>query len=235
LFNIFIDDMIDYISETDIHAPAVGKMSIPGLLFADDLTIGSVTVAGLQRGIDNLTKYCKDWSLKFNLKKTKILVCKKGGKLKKNDRWSMENQQIEVVKEIDYLEVTLERSGGWSKQKAKQKVKGIQSLVTIDKCLTRTPDMGVKLLEIVYEMVCESRMMYGVEIRGIEEGWKEIDKIHGRVGRKILGIPRFAANWVAELELGRDSRRRKAMNTLVKYWQRILQMDKDDLVRMCHD
>jgi hypothetical protein len=66
-------------------------MSIPGLLFADDLVIGSVTVTGLQKGTDNLTKYCKDWSLKCNLKKTKILVCKKGGKLKKNERWFMEN------------------------------------------------------------------------------------------------------------------------------------------------
>jgi hypothetical protein len=45
---------------------------------------------------------------------------------------------------------------------------------------------------------------------------------------KNLGIPRFAANRVVELELGRDS-------TLVKYWQRILQMGKDDLVRVCHD
>jgi hypothetical protein len=144
--------------------PTVGKMSIPGLLLADDLAIGSVTVTGLQMGIDNLTKYCKDWSLKCNLKKTKILVCKKGGKLKKNERWFMENQQIEVVKGIDYLGVTLESSGEWSKQKAKQKVKGIQSLAAIDKCLTRTPDMGVKLLENVYEMVCESRIMYGVEI-----------------------------------------------------------------------
>jgi hypothetical protein len=53
--------------------------------------------------------------------------------------------------------------------------------------------------------------------------------------KKILGIPSFAANGVAELELGRDSRRGKVMSTLVKYWQRILQMDKDDLVRVCHD
>jgi 1,2-phenylacetyl-CoA epoxidase catalytic subunit len=53
--------------------------------------------------------------------------------------------------------------------------------------------------------------------------------------QQILGSPRFAANWVAELELGRDSRRRKVMSTLVKYWQTILQMDKDDLVRLCHD
>jgi hypothetical protein len=54
--------------------------------------------------------------------------------------------KIKVVKEIDYLGVTLESSGSWSKQKAKEKVKEIQSLVDIDKCLTRTPDTGVKLL-----------------------------------------------------------------------------------------
>jgi hypothetical protein len=41
--------------------------------------------------------------------------------------------------------------------------------------------MGVKFLENVYEMVCESRMIYGVEKRGVEEGWKEIDKIHERM------------------------------------------------------
>jgi hypothetical protein len=62
LFNIFIDDVIDYISESNTHAPAGGKTSFPGLLFADDLAIGSVTVTVLQKGIDNLIKYCKDWS-----------------------------------------------------------------------------------------------------------------------------------------------------------------------------
>jgi hypothetical protein len=33
--------------------------------------------------------------------------------------------------------------------------------------------------------------------------------IHGRLCKKILGIPRFAANGFAETELGRDSRRGK--------------------------
>jgi hypothetical protein len=53
--------------------------------------------------------------------------------------------------------------------------------------------------------------------------------------QKNLGITKFAANGVAELELGRNTRRVKVMSTLVKYWQRILQMDKDDLVRVCYD
>jgi hypothetical protein len=69
LFNIIIDDITDYISEGNVHAPAIGKMSIPGLMFADDLTIGSLTVNGLQRGIDQIVKYCSDCNLKCNLKK----------------------------------------------------------------------------------------------------------------------------------------------------------------------
>jgi hypothetical protein len=93
--------------------------------------------------------------------------------------------------------------------------------------------MGVKLLEEVYKMVCESRMMYGVETWGVETGWKETDKIRRRVCKEILGIPRFAANVVVELELGIDSTRGKVMSTTAKYCQRILQMDKDDLVRVC--
>jgi hypothetical protein len=100
------------------------------------------------------------------------------------------------VKEIDYLGVTLESSGGWRKQKAKQKVKGVQSLVAIDKCLTRTPDMGVQILQNVYEIVCESRMMYGVEIWAVEGGWKETDKIKGRMCKRILGIQGLFVAWV---------------------------------------
>jgi hypothetical protein len=37
----------------------------------------------------------------------------------------------------------------------KQMVKGNQSLVAIDKCLTRTPDMRIQLLENENEMVSQ--------------------------------------------------------------------------------
>jgi hypothetical protein len=63
-------------------------------------------------------------------------------------------------------------------------VKGNQSLVAIDKCSTRTPDMRVQLLENAHEMVCESKLMYGAEIWGLDEGWKEIDKFTGDSVRK---------------------------------------------------
>jgi hypothetical protein len=81
-------------------------------------------------------------------------------------------------------------------------------------------------------MVRESRLVYGAEIWGLVEGWKKIDIIYGRLSKKILGIPKFAANGVAEFELGRDSRRGKVLRLAMKYWQRTLQTDKEELVRV---
>jgi hypothetical protein len=105
-------------------------------MFADDSAIGSFTVNGLQRGIDQMVKYCGDWNLKCDLKKTKILVFKKGGKLKENEKWFVYDQLIKIVNELSYLGVTLESTGGWNSHRMKQIVKGNQSLVAIDKCLT---------------------------------------------------------------------------------------------------
>jgi hypothetical protein len=147
----------------------------------------------------------------------------------------MYDQLIDVVSEISYLGITLESTGGWNRHRKKQMVKGNQFLLAVDKCLTRTPDMMVQLLGNVYETVCGSRLMYGAEIWGLDEGWKEIDIIHGRLCKKLLGIPRFATIGVAEIELGRDSRRGKVLCLAVKYWQRTLQMDKEELVRVCYE
>jgi hypothetical protein len=39
----------------------------------------------LQKVIDQVVKYCKDWNLKCNLNNFKILVFKNGGRLKENE------------------------------------------------------------------------------------------------------------------------------------------------------
>jgi hypothetical protein len=57
------------------------------------------------------------------------------------------------------------------------------------------------------EMLCEPGIIYGVELWGLDEAWKEADRIHGRFCKKILSLPRCAVKGVAEMELGRDSRR----------------------------
>jgi hypothetical protein len=48
-------------------------------------------------------------------------------------------------------------------------------------------------------------------------------------------MPRSAANNVAELELGRDSRRGKVLSMIAKYWLRLLRMDSLEIVWACYE
>jgi hypothetical protein len=105
------------------------------LLFADDLAVASFTGHGLQKKIDRVDQYCKDWNLCCNLSKCKIIVFKNGGKLKSTERWKVNGQNIEVVDTFNSLGVTLDSTGSWKKQKILAEMKGSQALRTIDKCM----------------------------------------------------------------------------------------------------
>lgn len=57
--------------------------------------------------------------------------------MNKNERWSVNNQGIIVVHEVNYLGITLENTGGWNKQNVRLRAKGGHALVVIDKCLAK--------------------------------------------------------------------------------------------------
>jgi hypothetical protein len=61
LFNSFINDIIDYIDKEETHSPVIRELKIPGLFFADDLAVASFTSHGLQKKIERVDQYCKDW------------------------------------------------------------------------------------------------------------------------------------------------------------------------------
>jgi hypothetical protein len=46
-------------------------------------------------------------------------------------------------------------------------MKGYQALRAIDECIAVSPDIKVEMLENIHEMVCESKIMNGIEIWGL--------------------------------------------------------------------
>jgi hypothetical protein len=109
-------------------------------------------------------------------------------------------------------------------------VRGNQTLIVTDRCLARIPDMKVKMLENIYGMISETY----IELWEVYNAWMEIGKIHTRFCKKVLGIPRCAANGAAEIELSRESRREKIMSLTLKYWHGILRMDCHEVVKNCY-
>jgi hypothetical protein len=176
------------------------------LLLVDDLAVASFTSYGLQKKFERVDQYCKDWNLRCNLSKCKIMVFKKGGTLKATERWNVNGQNIEVVDIFNYLQVTLDSTGSLNKQKTLAKMKSCQALKATDKCIAVTPNIKVQMLENIYKMVCDSKITFGIEIWG-HGAWKEVDKVYTIFCKKITGISNCVANGFVEMELGRESRK----------------------------
>ena len=78
------------------------------LQYADDAVILSDRRDNLQQGLTILNEYCTKWKITLNTDKTKIVVCRKVGKLSVKDKWYYDGKELEVVKHFIYLGSFLE-------------------------------------------------------------------------------------------------------------------------------
>ena len=83
-FNLFLNDLPVLLEKhrtqsEESESLELFNTQISYLLFADDLKIFSLTKGGLQEKLDFLEKYCRQWHLSPNLKKTKVIILNKQG------------------------------------------------------------------------------------------------------------------------------------------------------------
>ena len=83
------------------------------------MAILSLSQEGLQNSLNKLETYCKEWHLVVSIKKTKIIVVNKTGKLLKGFVFKYESRHIELVREFKYPGITVTASGGLYNAKEK--------------------------------------------------------------------------------------------------------------------
>ena len=85
------------------------------LLYADDVTIFSDTPVGLQRLIGVLECFCLKWKLSVNMSKSQIIVFRRGGVLKKCEKWVFNGEKLKTVSYYKYLGLMISSRNIWSK------------------------------------------------------------------------------------------------------------------------
>lgn len=68
----------------------------------------------------------------------------------------MNRQNVEVLEESDYSEVTLESTGGLNRQETSAEGKEYQAVVAEDNCVSIPPSVEVLASERVFGTVCGS-------------------------------------------------------------------------------
>ena len=78
LFGLYLDDLEDAMRAKQhlLDAPSLDGLRLLALLYADDLALGSTSLAGLQAQLDVLHDYARRWGLTVNVEKTKAVIFK---------------------------------------------------------------------------------------------------------------------------------------------------------------
>ena len=93
LFNLYINDIIERLKPTrDITLNGIDKFNV--LMYADDIIVFANSKEILQQNLDIISKYCEDWKLQINSKKTKCMTFTRGNQKEKSS-FKINGQPIE--------------------------------------------------------------------------------------------------------------------------------------------
>ena len=235
LFCLFIDQLANFIDANGVHGvqlmPSIVELFI--LLFADDIVLMSTTPGGLQSQLNALQTCCKNFYLKVNTDKTKVMVFRKGGYLGKCEKWFFEGRQLDVVNKYCYLGFNFTTMLSGKIGVTDLVVKGKKAVYLICRAFQKCKQMVQRVFFRVFESKVLSILLYSSEIWGLER-LECIEKVHLLACKRFLGVPTKTPNKMVYSELTRYPIFVNSYLRVIKYWIRLLQMDENRLPKQVY-
>jgi hypothetical protein len=203
------------------------------LLYADDTVLFSETVDGLQKMLHTLYTYSIKWNIDINIDKTKIVVFRNSGKLSRTEKWIYNGDLIEAVDSFNYLGITLNFNGKFTKTQkviASQGGKCMGYILRL--CNNLSLNKETKLA--VFDTYVLSVLLYGCEVWGFHPA-NDIEKVHMDFCKRILNVKKTTINVVVLSELGRLPLHIIRKIRIVKYWLKLLETRNCILISLYED
>jgi hypothetical protein len=157
LFSLYLNDMEEELKNKGLEGITVGALKLFLLLYADDTVLFSETEEGLQQTLDAFETYCEKWKLTINTDKTKVMIFRRGGRLRENTRFSINNLELEIVNEFKYLGIKFSTSGSFSSTQLAMAEKGMKALFALQKHLQDFTDITYSHTLSRYDKISSTR------------------------------------------------------------------------------
>ena len=236
LFKIFINDLPSYL-ENSFDPVTLHLEKIDCLMYADDIVMFSGSPEGLQSKLKALEKYCDDWGLDVNIKKSKVIIFNKAGRIIRH-KFLFKNSEIECVSNYKYLGIHFSASGSFSIVKQELYKKALKAFFKLKKdFLSLYP--SIKTSIHVFDHTIKPILLYGSEIWGIfnvnnrkikESNNIQLDQcfknfkgetLHLKFCKYILGLNKKSVNHATLSELGRHPLHFDIIKSITKYCYRL--------------
>ena len=242
LFNLYINDLVDYLDNIPANQPFIGDCKLSCLLYADDLILISHTASGLQKLINTAESYFHKWRLLVNTDKTKIMVFNR----KSDDNmWFIYGKSIEKVPSYCYLGIEIDNRGNFQPGIKRLYSKACRAYMSIREKFNFYNGTAVKVMIKLFESMVQPILLYGSEIWALYSWRKQTsqcitqsilspdkilpEKLHNMFCKQTLGFKKYSSSYLSKAELGRYPLMGNIVQNIYNFWQHILESNPTDL------
>ena len=193
LFNIFIDDMLQAVNSQD-NGLRIGNDSYSLIAYADDVTLISSTLPGLQNSINICNEYSRHWRFKFNPHKSKFIVM--GPKLFSDPpRIYLDGEPMTISDDVNILGVNF-NSKNTCKDHIEHRIQQCRrNYYSLGNSGLSYPGLDTEVKTHIWKSVCTPILTYGLETLSISNrSLSNLESTQGTFVKKYVGIGKRSHN-----------------------------------------
>jgi len=188
LFNAFIDDLINEVTQKNIGA-TFQNLNVSIIVYADDILLISPVGRHLQLMLDICSKYSKDWLIKFNPLKSNIITF--GEQIISSQKFKISNLEIKNTDKLEYLGIEINNKLD-SDQIIIDKFRKVEKSIFSISYLGLTPKgVNPDLKSFLYKTYCLSQFTYGIETTTLKQNTIDhLNVAQNSLVRQFIGLER---------------------------------------------
>ena len=187
IFNVFIDDLIKDVSQADCGVK-IGTFRGSSFAFADDITLYSATVTGLQLLINKCASYALKWRFNFNISKSKCIIMGKNVFVTE-PVWFLNNNPMEIVHTVDILGCRFNNNGTASSHVDKRLQSCRQSYYKLSSIGMSYPGLESMTKAHLWKSICCSTLTYGCDSMCLKDvDIVRLEKCQGNLIKQCVGL-----------------------------------------------
>ena len=236
LFIFYLNELIEMCKENLCQGIYISEdaPNICMLLYADDLANCGDTVGRVQHQLNVLADFCYKWGLSANLQKTQVMIFRNGGIIKKKEKFYLNGVKIEPTTYYKYLGLLFSSSLKWTKARQTLATQAQRGMVILNKMLNKCGHVPASVAFTMFDKMIVPILTYAAEIWGFEYS-KEIEQVHHKFCKRVLGVSNQTCNIAALGELGRYPLYCIYVKKCLKFWLKLIKMDNTRYPKACYN
>ena len=186
-FNIFLDDLLAHL-DTSSHGLRIGQQEYSSFAYADDVTLFSATIPGLQNMIDICVEYAQQWRMRFGIKKSQCMVVG-DERFSQTPQWLLGDERMDTVNNLDILGVSFNSSGDETSHVDRRMKKCSCAFYSLGCAGLAFPGISADVKSYLWKSVCVHSLTYGLDLMCISKAsMAKLESKQGLLIKQAMGI-----------------------------------------------